>query len=200
MAKSERRAVDELPPEGLSKEEALAWAEKVQDALAKAREGDPSKINPFYDRNAALVQFIGDQMLRAEKDILKYWGEAGKGPEMYLESMRDELGYATAGGLQRLLIDRVVVCWLRVQQAEHIRTSKDKEGVGIQSSRYFDRRLEMAHKSFLSACKTLAQVRKLLKPAVTQVNIGGQQVNVANIEAGAAEERSSGSIPAALTD
>ncbi len=42
--------------------------------------------------------------------------------------------------------------------------------------------LQMAHRNFLSACKTLAQVRKLLKPAVTQVNIGGQQVNVANIE------------------
>jgi len=46
-------------------------------------------------------------------------------------------------------------------------------------SEYFQRRQERAHRLYLSAIRTLAQVQRLLVPAV-QVNIGAQQLNVAN--------------------
>jgi len=37
---------------------------------------------------------------------------------------------------------------------------------------------ESAHRRYLAAMKTLAQVRKLQGPSKVQVNIGGNQVNV----------------------
>jgi hypothetical protein len=37
---------------------------------------------------------------------------------------------------------------------------------------------EIAHRRYLAAIKTLAQVQKLQGPSRVQVNIGGQQVNL----------------------
>jgi len=176
------------PPESLSQEEINAEQDKMHSALAKAREGDVTELNRLYDNIPSLAQIIGKKLLQAEGEIIKWFGELGEGPLLYLDSMRDELGYATASGLERLLMDRVVVCWLRVQQAEHIKVDKDKDGITLQWATVWERRLAIAHRNFLSACKTLAQVRKLLKPRVTQVNIGGQQVNVANIDGASAED------------
>lgn len=44
---------------------------------------------------------------------------------------------------------------------------------------YCQRRQERAHRRLMLACKTLATVSKLLRPQVAQVNIGAQQINVA---------------------
>ena len=48
----------------------------------------------------------------------------------------------------------------------------------IAQADYHQRRIDAAHRRFLSALKTLAQVSKLAVPAI-QFNIGVQQVNVA---------------------
>ena len=168
-------------PDDLTEEDRAALQD-INEALEKARDGDPAQLNRIYERVPKLAQLIGDNLIRAEREILKWWGEAGSGPELYLAKMREDLGYDGSGGLERLLIDRMVVCWLRVQQAEHVKTNKDKDGITLQWATVWERRLAIAHRNFLLACNTLAQVRKLLKHTVTQVNIGGQQVNVANIE------------------
>jgi hypothetical protein len=43
---------------------------------------------------------------------------------------------------------------------------------------YHQKRLDRLHKRYLSAMRSLAQVRKLLKPKVAQINIGEkQQIN-----------------------
>lgn len=125
----------------LTEEELSALRERAESAPAKAQEGDFRGIDELYDKIPKLVRHVGEQMLRAERGVAEWFGQHGKGPGLYLDSMREELDYATASGLERLLIDRVVACWLRVQQAEHIRTNKDKEGVGLQWSKQFDRRL-----------------------------------------------------------
>ena len=131
---------------------------------------------------------MGDLSRDIEKSILACWeGTLGDAPDRWSAEIRQGLGYDSASELQRLLIDRVVVCWLRVQQAENVKSGKDKEGHSRQWATVWERRLQMAHSNFLSACKTLARVRKPLKPAVTQINIGGQHVNVAQVDAGAAD-------------
>ena len=43
---------------------------------------------------------------------------------------------------------------------------------------YHQKRLDRLHRRYLSAMRSLAQVRKLLKPKVAQINIGEkQQIN-----------------------
>jgi hypothetical protein len=48
----------------------------------------------------------------------------------------------------------------------------------LRQAEFHQKRITMAHNRYLSAIRTLAQVRRLGVPAV-QVNIGEQQVNVA---------------------
>jgi hypothetical protein len=56
---------------------------------------------------------------------------------------------------------------------------QSKEGT-IRQAEFQLRRVESAHRRFLSAVATLARVRKLALPAL-QVNIGANQVNVAKL-------------------
>jgi hypothetical protein len=46
----------------------------------------------------------------------------------------------------------------------------DPSDLTFKAAEYFDSRRDHAHKRFLSACKTLATVRKLALPAI-QVNV-----------------------------
>jgi hypothetical protein len=93
-----------------------------------------------------------------------------------LSRLRDELSGPSPTPLERLLVERAVVCWLTV----HIYESQDTRAgeMSLRQADYYQRRIDAAHARFLSAVKTLATVRKLALPAL-QVNIGKNQVNVA---------------------
>ena len=103
---------------------------------------------------------------------------------MGLDVIKDDLGYQNAPALERLLIDHVVMCWLRMGLTEYQYTSLTiGESVTLPVGDYWERRLGAAQRRYLRACETLARVRKLTRrtPAL-QVNIaaeGGQQINVA---------------------
>jgi len=85
-----------------------------------------------------------------------------------VESMRDALGYQEAPALERGLIERVVTCWLRVEQE-----------VVIAHADWWERRMTAAHGRYLRAVESLARVRRLTRPSALQINVGDRQVNVA---------------------
>jgi len=93
-----------------------------------------------------------------------------------LELLRQELAGPNPTPVERLLVERIVACWLQVQDAD-IRYAQAKN-LSVQWSEYQQRRMDHAHRRYLSALKTLALVRKLAVP-VLQVNIARKQVNVA---------------------
>jgi hypothetical protein len=92
-------------------------------------------------------------------------------------ALREELEGPTPSPTERLLVDRVVACWLQVQEAD-LRYAQAGNCSFAQAD-YHLKRQDRAHRRFLSAMKTLATIRKLGLP-VLQVNIGENQVNVAN--------------------
>jgi hypothetical protein len=83
--------------------------------------------------------------------------------------------------VERLLVERVVACWLQVQDAD-VRYAQGQKELTFAQGEYYQRRMERAHKRYLSALRTLALVRKLAVP-VLQVNIAKKQVNVAGAAA-----------------
>jgi hypothetical protein len=93
-----------------------------------------------------------------------------------LELLRAELSVPDQTPLERLLVERVVACWLQVQDAD-VRYAQGKN-LTPEWGDYYQRRMDRAQKRYLSAIKTLAVVRKLAVP-VLQVNIAKKQVNVA---------------------
>src|SRR5438309_1646009 len=64
--------------------------------------------------------------------------------------------------LERLLVQRLVTCWLQVQDAD-LRFAQAKE-LPIPWGDYYQRRMDRAHRRYLSAVKTLAVVRRLALP------------------------------------
>src|SRR5262249_48392568 len=94
-----------------------------------------------------------------------------------LEQLRAELAGANPTPIERLLVERIVACWLQVQDAD-IRYAQSQRDCTLKQAEYYQRRMSHAHKRYLSALKTLALVRKLALP-VLQVNIAKKQVNVA---------------------
>ncbi len=75
-------------------------------------------------------------------------------------------------------MERIVACWLQVAYADHHAARFEQQGGRFVQGEYWQRQQDRAHRRYLSAIRTLAQVRRLLQPAV-QVNIAENQVNVA---------------------
>ena len=93
-----------------------------------------------------------------------------------MELLRAELAGPNPTPIERLLVERVVACWLQVQDAA-VRYALAKD-LSVKWYEYYQRRMNHSHKRYLSALKTLALVRRLAVP-VLQVNIAKKQINVA---------------------
>ncbi|CAN5895701.1 hypothetical protein BH23PLA1_BH23PLA1_24550 [soil metagenome] len=63
-----------------------------------------------------------------------------------------------------------------MHEAVYAGAADSEKGLSIAQSEFHQRRIDRAHKRFLSSVRTLAQIRKLPLPAL-QVNIGANQVN-----------------------
>jgi hypothetical protein len=92
-----------------------------------------------------------------------------------LETMRAELAAQSDGPLERLLVDRVALCWLHLHYAE-LTYAQRMATLDVEWSEHFQRRIDRAQRRYLQAIRTLAQVRRLVVPPV-QINVGGQQAN-----------------------
>jgi hypothetical protein len=80
--------------------------------------------------------------------------------------------------LERALAERIAAAWLYLHYAEMTYLALLTEGVTWERDEFHRKRIEQAERRYLRAIKALAQVRRLALPAV-QVNVGGQQINVA---------------------
>jgi hypothetical protein len=85
-----------------------------------------------------------------------------------LEQMEIEQASLDPSPFERLMIQRVLACWLRLQIAEI-----NAGPCGADSTtEIFNRQLDRAHRQFLSAAKTLATVRRLALPVNVNVAVG----------------------------
>jgi hypothetical protein len=162
-----------------------ASVELVRDLVKRAGGGDREAMGELRGRMGN-VPGMRDRLLSDFVDFAKKaWFKMIAGENLLLreglQQQTDDLcaGLLQAGDtpLERLLVDRIVMCWLQVQQADAL-YAQNAGSLSLQWSEFCQRRLDRTHRRFLSACKTLATVRKLAVPAL-QVNIGENQVNIA---------------------
>ena len=95
----------------------------------------------------------------------------------FMDDLRAKLGADTSAPLERLLIERIVLCGYALHRAELRLTMTQKSNHTFAEGHYRDATVGRAHKRYLAAIKALAEVRKLKLPNV-QVNIGEKQINV----------------------
>src|SRR5215212_2164695 len=96
------------------------------------------------------------------------------------ERMALELAGEHPTPLEVLLSERVASLWMLVELEEALMAAYYNKGGGTRVSVVLQmaRLQESAHRRYLAAIKTLAQVQKLQGPSRVQVNIGGNQINV----------------------
>jgi hypothetical protein len=160
-----------------------ATDQELDQFLQRARRGDPATLpvlRTMLERPQAVDALGGDLARQAERSFIK--AAAGDdlafagALERKLTLLRAELAGPDPTPVERLLVERAVACWLQVQDAD-VRYAQAKN-LSVEGGDYCQRRMDHAHRRYLSALKTLALVRKLAVP-VLQVNIARKQVNVA---------------------
>ncbi len=156
---------------------------ELREFLKRAMSGDTSTL-PALRRmleNPAKVDAMGGDLARqAEQSLIN----AAAGDNLAFKEaltrklglLRAELAGPNPAPLERLLVERVVACWLQVQDAD-VRYAQAKN-LSLEWCKYYQQRMDRAHKRYLSAIKALAVVRKLALP-VLQINVARRQVNVA---------------------
>ncbi len=156
--------------------------EGIRELLKRAAKGDTATLpalRKFLENPANVEAFGGNLASYAQGLFVKSLsGEdlcVREAIQAKLAAMRKELLGESPTPVERLLVERVVACWLQVQDAD-IRYAGAKD-LNIKQADYHQRRMDATHRRYLAALKALALVRKLAVPAL-QVNIARKQVNV----------------------
>jgi hypothetical protein len=172
-------------------EEFPADPKEARKFLERAQRGDAATLpalRKILQAPGAVDLFGGDLARQAEQSLIA--AAAGENLAFKealvrkLELLRAELAGPNPTPVERLLVERVVACWLQVQDAD-VRYAQAKD-LSPEWGEYYQRRMDRAHKRYLSAIRTLALVRRLALPVlIAQVNVAArQQVNVAVPPAG----------------
>ena len=154
---------------------------QLHDLVQRGMQGDREvlpALRTFLDTEPALWKEVGTFVAEVERTWMQLLtGEDLVAREILLrqlQALKEEVGGPTSTPLERLLVDRIALCWLQVQQADLVAARQ-----GSHRAAWVEQRQDRAQARFLAAIKALAQVRKLLTPGpLVQVNIAQQQVNV----------------------
>lgn len=98
------------------------------------------------------------------------------------EEIKKSYGYAQAGPLEKMLIDHILLCWVRLYWVESLFTQNIQEQMTYKGVQHWEDRLTKSQRRFDKACLTYAKVKRLASrtPEILQVNIAQQQVNQVN--------------------
>ncbi len=154
--------------------------EEVRALLKRAESGDEStlpQLRAAFDRpDLHFRSILNVEELARQTVAGKLVGKDVGSRELLLRkiaALAAELAGPDPTPIERLLADRAAFCWHVVNYYERDYACQD--GLSIKQADYHQRRIDSAHRRYLSSLKTLATVRKLALPTI-QVNVARQQV------------------------
>ena len=173
-------AHDELTPEENAEISALVKRTNTE----KPKKDDVKALRALLDKHPDLWRSGGDLAIQTQQLILSADGMSAASREFTraaLDAMRQGLDYSTSPMLEQMLIEQVLLAWLRLNVWEYKYTGMNEQGMSLPVAEFWEKRVSAAQRRYLRAVETLARVRKITR-ATLQVNIaeaGSQQVNVA---------------------
>lgn len=161
---------------------------KLYDKMALVKEPDAKDVERFRElaiTNPGLWPFTTQlsQGLRQRIVGLIASGNARALMLAEIDILEQELGYASATGLEKLLLDHILTARVRLYWVEHLYTYKVCESkFSLEAGAWWDNLLSATHNRFLRAVETLARVRRLAKSnslfQFNIANVGGRQIVV----------------------
>ena len=178
-------------------ENVMGLPETVLEHINRANRGDrvaAEALGPWLDQHPEVWRHVGDQVRRAQDELLGLMTGSDclvdqEAIRRTLAAMRDDLAGPTPTLLEQLLAERIALCWLHVAFLERCTVAAMQEGASPEPRSMIQREFEMkrisahqkwlgqAHHRYLKSINSLAQIRKLQRPAM-QLNIAENQVNL----------------------
>lgn len=170
---------DEMSPE--KRRELIA---ELKEHITRVHDGDEDAMADM-EKSLELIPSIARKF-----GNLNLWVERGfleratggtpvekKSVALALEQMREELAGPNPSPLEILGAERVASCWLQLHYGELI-YEQNLGKLTLDQDNYYQKRLDRLHRRYLSSMRSLAQVRRLLKPKIAQINLAEkQQIN-----------------------
>jgi hypothetical protein len=150
-------------------------------------QADQKELQAWLAEYPELLSSIFDLAELTRVELIQHMvaGDAARTAlEANVASIREGFGYDSAPMIEKLLIDNILIAWLRVQWLESQLTAFMESGdLNASVVEFWERRLSVSQRRYLAACQTLAKIRELSsRNPRLQLNIateGGQQVNIA---------------------
>jgi hypothetical protein len=156
--------------------------------LKRASKGDESampRLRELFRADPARMIKIsgGDLAWQAQISVVKRLAaenlifEHGLGEKM--EALRSELAGPEAPAVERLLAERVALCWLDAHDWEirHNQAMQGPGGLSFRQAEHYQKMRDRSHRRYLQSLKTLVTVRKLGAFTI-QINVDKQQINL----------------------
>ena len=164
----------------IESKELLQVLERTNKANPKAE--DVAALKEALRANPGLWRQIGDLARTAQGELVDQLSTTALARETYLhalEELRQGLGYEAAPVLERLLIEEVALMWLHYYKTQRAYVRATQDSIPIVQGDFWERKVNAAQRRYLRAVEALGRVRKLTGRGALQINIAGQQVNVA---------------------
>jgi len=160
---------------GLERPPAPDVLAEIRAVVGRAKQGDVSvlpRLRELLENHPALWRHYGNLAVQAEAT----WTSLAAGQDLYLresllrqaEALRQELAGSGPSPVERLLVERVVACWLQLHYFDTI----EAQGLGNDEKPRLAalraKRQEQAHRMYLTSLAALTTLRKLLPGAAAE--------------------------------
>lgn len=139
-----------------------------------ASKEDVAKLRKMLKEIPVMASLAGNVADRTQGKMIEGMSVVpliGESIKVYIEQMKDELGWQDASMLERLLIETIVSCWLHYHNSTLQFSYATNRNHSIKEGEYLDERVSLAHKRFLKSIEALAKVRKLIKSTPVAVPV-----------------------------
>jgi hypothetical protein len=182
-------AIQTPVPSAVSRPKPPAPGQETQELVNRASQGDQSCLPAVRalladgGRGEFFREGYGSSAEWLRQSII----EKAAGPNIVaqeairrkIDAVQAELAGENPTPIERLLAERASLCWFLVNWHEN--SLQRAKGMSVTRVDLQQRKIDRAHGRFLSAVRTLAQIRKLALPTL-QLNVARNQINVARAQ------------------
>jgi hypothetical protein len=176
-----------VPTNLLEKVRAALNQEQVQEFAAifsavsveKPKAEHVDKLRAYLQENPELCVLAGSMNSWLQNRIIAGLYRAPALRELTdarLELMRRELTQDQANPLEQMLIEHVVLCWLRFHEVSHYYQNDIEKQQNLAGAERWEKRLSFAQRRYLRAIETITRIRRMGLHSPVQINIANQQI------------------------